>query len=312
VLAPIGIALIVLAVCSAVALAVSGGLRFRSAAPAHARAAAVTGSLTQSNSRDGGAILGATGMRPGDVVGGDVTIANTGDLAGAFQLSQTPLTETPGAGGGRLSSKLQLQVFDVTDPAAPQTMWAGDLGAFAGRDLGTFGAGQARTYRFVVTFPDSGSAADNAFAGSSSTVRFVWTAIADDPAAAAPTPSPTPAATTPGAVTPRTTTVWTSGALINLTVPGGCVKRGGVFKATLRWKKIKRKGNVFVKINRTDFYVNKKRVRIDRRAPFAASFRIPFSAKAGSTIALRARAYIKVKKGRAPKKSIRASVRICS
>ncbi len=309
-LAPVGIALIVLAVCSAVALAVSGGrLPFRSTDPAHARAAAVSGSLTQSNSRDGGAILAASGMRPGDVVGGEVTIANTGDLAGAFQLSQTPITEVPGPGGGHLSSKLRLQVFDVTDPAVPQTMWAGGLGAFTERDLGTFGAGQARTYRFVVTFPDAGSAADNAFAGSSSTVHFVWTATADDPAPATPV-SPVPAA--PGVATTRTTTVRTPGALISLTLPRACVRRGGVFKTTLRWKKVKRKGNVFVKINRTDFYVNAKRVRIDRRAPFAASFRIPFSAKAGSTIVVRARAYIKVKKGRAPKKSIRASVRICS
>ena len=310
-LAPIGIALIVLAVCSAVALAVSGGrLPFRSTDPAHARAAAVSGSLTQSNSRDGGAILGATAMRPGDVVSGDVTIANTGDLAGAFQLSQTPISEAPGPGGGRLSSKLHLQVFDVTDPAVPQTMWAGGLGAFTGRDLGMFGAGQARTYRFVVTFPDDGSAADNAFAGSSSTVRFVWTATADEPPAAAPV-SPAPARPRPGAA-PRTTTVWTSGALINLTIPGACVKRGGVFKATLRWKKIKRKGNVFVKISRTDFYVNKSGCAstAGRRSWRASGSRSPRRPDRRSSV--RARAYIKVKKGRAPKKSIRASVRICS
>ena len=315
VLAPIGIALIALAVCSAVALAVRTGLPFRSTQPARAQAAAATGSLTQSNSRSGAAILGASAMRPGDVVTGEVTIANTGDIAGAFRLSQTPISELPGRGGGLLSSKLQLQVVDVTAATAPTTVWAGGLGAFDGRDLGTFGAGQARTYRFVTSFPDAGPATDNAFAGASSTVVFMWTATGDDaaPAAAAPTPAtaaPTPAKA-PIAPAPRTTSVRTAGATISLGLPRTCVRRGGVMRATLGWRKIKRKGNVFVKVRRTDFYVNARRVRRDTKAPFVTHFRIPMSVPAGATLTIRARAFIKVKKGRSPKKSIHATVRVC-
>lgn len=307
VLAPLGIALIALAVCSAVALAVRDGLPFRSAQPPRAQAAAVSGSLTQSNSRDGAAILGASGMRPGDSVAGEVTIANTGDLAGAFRVGQTPIAERPGTGGGRLSAKLQLQIFDVTNAAAPTTVWSGGLGTFDGRDLGTFPGGQARTYRFVATFPDQGPAADNAFAGASSTVTFLWTAAAADTTAAGgqtPPTAPPPSAS-------RTTTVATSGALLRLTLPGACVPRGGVFRARLSWTKMKRKGNVFVKVRRTDFYVNATRIRIDRKAPFVANFRVPLSVAAGSTLSVRARAHIKVRKGRAPKKSIHASVRVC-
>lgn len=307
VLAPLGIALIALAVSAAVALAVRDGLPFRSARPAHAQTAAVSGSLTQSNSREGSAILGASAMRPGDVVTGDVTITNTGDIAGAFKLRQAPIAELPGAGGGRLSAKLQLQVLDMANTAAPTTVWSGPLGMFDTRDLGTFPAGQARTYRFVATFPDGGSAADNAFAGASSTVEFLWTATGDGTTASGietPAGQPTPIAS-------RTTTVGTSGALIRLTLPGGCVPRGGVFRARLSWNKIKRKGNVFVKVRRTDFYVNATRIRIDRKAPFVTNFRVPLSVPAGATLTVRARAFIKVKKGRGPKKSIHASVRVC-
>ncbi|HMS61059.1 MAG TPA: hypothetical protein PKD63_02185 [Solirubrobacteraceae bacterium] len=312
VVAPLGIALIALAVCSAVAFAVHEGLPFRSQQPARAQAAAVTGSLTQSNSRDGAAILGASAMRPGDSVAGEVTIANTGDIPGAFRLGQAPIAEQPGTSGGRLSAKLLLQVLDVTNPAAPTTVWSGGLGMLGSRDLGTFPAGHARTYRFVATFPDEGPAADNAFAGASSTVEFLWTAASiDAPAAGAGTPTADtpPAAPTPSAS--RTTSVATSGALIRLTLPGACVPRGGVFRARLSWSRIKRKGNVFVKISRTDFYVNATRIRIDRKAPFVTNFRVPMSAAAGATLTVRARAHIKVRKGRAPKKSIHASVRVC-
>ena len=306
--APLGIALLVLAVGAAVALAVRDGLPFRTREPARAQTAAVSGSLTQSNSRDGGAILGASAMRPGDIVSGEVTIANTGDVPGAFRLTQTPMTEQPGPGGGQLSGKLQLQVLDVTAPGAPVTVWSGGLGSFDGRDLGTFPAGQARTYRFTATFPDAGSAADNAFAGASSTIGFVWTATGDDTTAAGGSPPPAPA---PTGVAPRTTSVWTSGAIINLRLPGGCVARGGTMRATLGWRKVQRKGNVFVKVRRTDFYVNATRVRVDKKAPFVATFRIPASVPAGATLTIRARAYIKVKKGRSPKKSIHATVRVC-
>lgn len=310
VLAPLLLAVLALAACAAVALAVRDGLPFRSQQPARAQAAAVSGSFSQSNSRDGAAILGARAMRPGDVVTGEVTIANSGDLPGTFRLTRTPISELPGSGGGLLSGKLQLQVLDVTNAAAPMTVWTGGLGAFDGRDLGTFPAGASHTYRFVATFPDAGSVADNAFAGASSTIGFVWTATGDGTTTAAGG-SPPPGIT-PVGIAPRTTSVWAAGALIDLKLPGGCVPRGGTFRATLGWRKVKRKGSVFVKVRRTDFYVNATRVRVDKTPPFVATFRIPLSVPAGATLTVRARAFIKVKKGRGPKKSIHATVRVCA
>ncbi len=81
----------------------------------------------------------------------------------------------------------------------------------------------------------------------------------------------------------------------------------------LTWKKQKKKGNVFVKVSRTDFYVGAKRSKIDRKAPFTQTLkRALASAKPGSSVTVRARAFIKVKKGKSPKKSIRATIKVCT
>ena len=50
----------------------------------------------------------------------------------------------------------------------------------------------------------------------------------------------------------------------------------------------------------------------DRKAPFVQTLRVTASARRGSTINLRARAFIKVKKGKGPKKSIKAQIKVCA
>jgi hypothetical protein len=306
-LASSALAVLAVAACAAAALAVTGVLPLRSPRAAAAQTAFAAGVFAQSNSRDGAAILGASAMRPGDAVSGEVKIANSGDLAGAFRLSRSDLGEQPGAGGGLLSARLALQVLDVTDPAAPATVWSGALGTFTDRDLGTFQPRQARTYRFTATFPDTGPGADNAFAGASTTTRFVWTASAEEPVTAVTPVTPV----TPSGRAVRTVEVSVPGATVTLSIPGACVRRGAAFKARLSWKKQKRKGNVFVKVRRTDFFVGSRRVLLDRRAPFSMRFKVPLSAVPGSTLTVRARAFIKVRKGKSPKKSIRAAVEVC-
>ncbi|HEY5143843.1 MAG TPA: hypothetical protein VII98_10115, partial [Solirubrobacteraceae bacterium] len=127
-----------------------------------------------------------------------------------------------------------------------------------------------------------------------------------------PSPSPSPRPTpSPGPIT-RTTTSTVPGASISLGVPTACVKPGSTFKVTLTWKRQKRKGNVFVKVTRADFSIGSKVVKIDRSAPFTQTLRVTASARIGSTITVRARAYIKVKKGKAPKKSLRTSINVCA
>jgi spore coat-associated protein N len=305
------LAIAILVACGAVALAVTRGTGPRHPRVAHAQAAAVSGVLTTSNSRDGAAILGAGAMRPGTSVSGSVTIANTGDLAGAFRLAAGDASDQPGQGGGRLSDRLLLQIFDVTAPATPVPVWSGPLSALTDLDLGSFAGAQARTYRLTASFPDAGPGADNAYAGASTSVRLVWTATADAPAPAPPGPPPAPPGATPSSA-PQTTSITAAGAIVTLTVPGGCVRPGSVFRAKLGWKRQKRKGAVFVKVRRTDFYVGSRRVLLDRRPPFVARMSVPLSAVPGSTLTVRARAFIKVRRGHSPTKSIRATLRICS
>jgi hypothetical protein len=124
----------------------------------------------------------------------------------------------------------------------------------------------------------------------------------------APPPPPPPAKPAP---TTLTKTVTSNGGSISFGVPRACVHPGQTFTVTLTFKKQKRKGNKFVKVTRTDFYIGAKRVKIDKQAPFRQTLRVTVKAKAGSTISLKARAYIKVKRGKSPKKSITSKIRVC-
>ena len=86
---------------------------------------------------------------------------------------------------------------------------------------------------------------------------------------------------------------------------------GQTFTVTLTWKKQKRKGNRFVKVRRADFYIGRTRVKIDKTAPFRQTLRVKAGTKPGSTVTVKARAFIKVKRGKSPTKSISSSVRVC-
>ncbi len=136
---------------------------------------------------------------------------------------------------------------------------------------------------------------------SSGKVRAVRIDLGGDPGS-------TPA---PGTAT-RDATAQVPGASISFGVPGTCVQPGASFKVTLKWKRKKRKGNLFVKVTRADFYIGAKVVKRDRRAPFVQTLKVTASAKRGSTITLRARAFIKVKHGKPPKKSIRSTIKVCA
>jgi hypothetical protein len=101
------------------------------------------------------------------------------------------------------------------------------------------------------------------------------------------------------------------GATYTLGVPRACLNPGQRFRVTLTWKRQKRKGNLFVKVRRSDFYLGSRVVKVDTKVPFVHTYNVTVRQRPGSTITLRARAFIKVKRGRSPKKSIRAKVRVC-
>ncbi len=144
-------------------------------------------------------------------------------------------------------------------------------------------------------------------------IRLTSTADLTPPAPApapTPTPTPTPPPTFSGPFRPVTGTV--KGATITFTVPRTCVQPGQKFRVTLKWKRKKRKGNLFVKVRRTDFYIGTRRVKIDRKAPFVQTLTATATAPRGSKITLRARAFIKVRRGKSPTKSIRTTITVCA
>jgi spore coat-associated protein N len=165
----------------AVGAVVGSGASFtsKSANPSNTFSA---GNLAQSNSKEGVAVLTATKMVPGAPgTNGTVVITNSGDVAGTFTLSKTSLTDTPGANGGQLSGVLNLKVEDVTKAGSPISVYSGKVGAMGAQSLGSFAAGEARTYKFTVDFPDGGVPAsattgDNAYKGSSMSVGYQWDA----------------------------------------------------------------------------------------------------------------------------------------
>lgn len=125
----------------------------------------------------------------------------------------------------------------------------------------------------------------------------------------------TPPGTTvipPGTRNPRpTTTVTVAGGSVTLSGPRTCIRPGGSFTATLSFRKQRRKGSKFVKVSRVDFYIGRKRVKIDRKAPFRQKLTVR-SLKAGTKHTLKARATIRVRRGKSPKKSISTSFSVCS
>jgi hypothetical protein len=165
----------------AVGAVVGSGASFtsKSANPSNTFSA---GNLAQSNSKEGAAVLSSGPMVPGTSANGTVVIKNTGDVAGTFTLSKTSLTDTPGANGGQLSGVLDLKVEDVSSEGSPVTVYSGKVGAMGAQPLGKFTAGESRTYKFTVTFPDGGTPSspttgDNAYKGSSMSVAYQWDAV---------------------------------------------------------------------------------------------------------------------------------------
>jgi spore coat-associated protein N len=163
--------LLSLAAVCAVAVAWAGSGAATPAAP-EAVLTQATGDLHVANSQDGRAIFQATGLAPGRSVSGTVELANSGSLPGDLGLQQLGLQDQPGAGGGRLSDVIHLDVSDIT-AGSSVPIFTGQLGGLGSRSLGSIGPSDSRTFRFTASLPEGG---DNAYAGSGLTVSYQWTA----------------------------------------------------------------------------------------------------------------------------------------
>ena len=168
-----------------------------------AELAAASGAVRITNSREGQAVFAAGSMRPGEGVSGRVRIGNGGDVAGRFAVRAAGVSDAPGPYGGRLSERVELVLFDVTDVHTPVTVYAGRPSQLGEIELGTIVAGGHRDYLVAMTLPEGSG--DNLYQGSAVSLGFEWRAAAL-PAATTPTPTPVTPAPTPAPVTPAPVT----------------------------------------------------------------------------------------------------------
>jgi spore coat-associated protein N len=127
-----------------------------------------SGSLVQSNSKSGVAIVTSSNLKPGDVRSGEVTITNTGTLAGTFKLTESKASNSFGEGD------MSLKIEDVSGKS-PVSVYSGDIGRVpaGGIGLGSYAAGEARTYRFTATFAQGSPNSDQ---GKVATADYEWDA----------------------------------------------------------------------------------------------------------------------------------------
>jgi uncharacterized cupredoxin-like copper-binding protein len=151
---------------AATGVAVGSGATF-SSRTANASNTFTSGTLLQSNSKAGTAVVTGTNLKPGDAKTGEVTIKNTGTLPGDFVLTESGVQNPFTAGA------LSVKVDDITNPAAPSNVYTGDMGGLAKKSLGAFAVNEARTYRFSVTLNKDAGNADQA---KTATANYEWDA----------------------------------------------------------------------------------------------------------------------------------------
>lgn len=170
-LIPLIVSAILVGTLTTVALAQVG-----SPSPARAAAVRATGAFEISNSGEGQPIFAAKEIGPGGSVKGQVTIEDSGSVPVALTLKREELNDATGAGGGVLSTQLQLTVLDVSKAGSPRTIYSGPLDSMPEQQAGEIQPGGSRTYEFVATLPDGAPSSQNALQSASTSVAYAWIA----------------------------------------------------------------------------------------------------------------------------------------
>ena len=160
-------------VLAAVGITVGSGANFTASA-ANPGNTFATGSLSIGNS-PATALFTSAGMKPGDSATGNVSITNTGSLAGDFKLT------TANATGTTLLNQLDAVVTDCgaytgTLPnctTGASTVYTGKLGSLSNQTLGNYAGGVKHYYKIVVTLPAS---TNDTFQSQTASVDFAWSA----------------------------------------------------------------------------------------------------------------------------------------
>jgi len=128
-----------------------------------------SGAMVQANSREGFAIFTGTHLRPGQGQRAEVTIVNLGALPARFMLSEHAASNDFAA--GRLGLAIHEQRGDGS-----RRIYLGEVGTVPaeGIDLGSFEAGESRTYRFTVLLDRETPEAE---LGRSAGAAYEWRAV---------------------------------------------------------------------------------------------------------------------------------------
>ncbi len=154
-------------VLAAGAIAVGSGATFTSTS-GNTISAVTSGTLTQSNSKDGKAIFSLTDLKPGDTLNGTLTLTNTGSLPADFSL--TEVSSNNGFSGSNLT-------LDIVDTTANTTVYSGTFGGLADgaeNALGTWASGAAHSFRFTVKLSQD---ATNAEQGKTAGATYTWDSV---------------------------------------------------------------------------------------------------------------------------------------
>lgn len=152
---------------AAAAVAVGSGATFTSTS-GNTISAATSGTLTQLNSKDGGAIFDLTNMKPGDTLNGSLNLTNTGSLPATFSLTETASTN------GFTADNLSLAITNTTTGA---TVYSGTFGGLVDgtkTDLGVVQPGVLNNFKFTVKLAQT---APNADQGKSATATYTWDSV---------------------------------------------------------------------------------------------------------------------------------------
>jgi len=165
-------------------------------------------------------LFDAQRLQPGTVKIAQLRITNTGSTKGTFTFSPSGLTDTTaGLTTEPLSAVLDLTMQDATNRFRPITLFVGKLRDIAPVDLGVLLPGEARTYRFTVSYPTGRTPAqDNPLQGAGARVVFNWDAVLDDPPATT-TPVPLSAAPAVASAPPASAPVTASSRQAKPAVP---------------------------------------------------------------------------------------------
>ncbi|TNM38277.1 hypothetical protein FHP29_13405 [Nocardioides albidus] len=149
------------------AIAVGSGATFTSQS-GNTISAVTSGTLTQANSKDGGAIFDLTGLKPGDVLNGTLSLTNTGTLPASFSLTETS------SANAFTGDDLTLAITNTTTGASVYSGTFGGLADGTKSDIGVIQPGAVNTFRFTVKLATS---AANANQGKAASAAYQWDAV---------------------------------------------------------------------------------------------------------------------------------------